>query len=421
MKSHREKYHLHKRESDMLSKIFWIAILIQTPCYGNDVTASKATCKIVKHHIIDTTKGSCGTGTAFAIKDDFILVVTAAHVVKDSSHITCSFLHGTYEAHLLNINHNVDIAVLWIKTKDVGKFTIAKFSSTLPNKDQTFYSYQHPGCSLRQIKRSGKFQHLSVANIAAGPGSSGSGVFHNGEIYAVLIRSNWTDRTIFVSLPQMYTFVSACCPTWALGGKPPKPTLNIKPATPTTEEKRFSRLEEVLKNLLAKKAPEAVPTLFDRFKSKIKSYAFGRAMEAVGISALGGHAGIAGLLISSVWFLARRRIKKRRSKSSDSNFNSLKEDLDAIKSRLQPKGGDPESGGNFPPQLPPRKIDEIYELHELGQIEGRDPYLDQAFGMFAEDEIQKRIDTEGMQELLSAIQERVNKAAPLSFLSDQKE
>ncbi len=408
----------------MVSKFFLITMLINGTCFaGDDDIASKSTCKITVYNIINKQKSHSGTGIVIAKHNDYILILTAFHVVNDSSFIVTSFLHGSYEAHVLSFNPHTDIAVLWIKTSDSGKFTVTPLSDTVPNKEQTFYSYQHPGGSLRQIKRTGKFSYLNIANIAAGPGSSGSGVCHKGELYAILIRSNWSDRTIFVSLPEIYSFLRYSAPPWAYGSKPLLPTNVVKPAVLTENEKTISKLEKLLKVLISAKKPVVIPPLKERLTSKAKSFVLGKLLERVGIPALDGlvigSTGFAGIGLTLFWYLIKRRIRKRREKKSSSN--TLDEDYEHVEKDL--RGGDPESGGKFLPQLPPRKIDELNELLELGQLEGRDPYLDQAFGMFAEDELNSLIDKGNIEALAlrDKIQSRINKVAPLSFNTENQE
>lgn len=135
-----------------------------------------------------------------------------------------------------------------------------------------------------------------------------------------------------------------------------------------------------------------------------------------------------GLGAWAIYKLFKRKIRKNNTLTDD--YNSLKRSADTLQKDF--KGGRESAEADRPrtlPQLPSRKVDEINQLLQLRKLEGRDSLLDAAFGMFAEDELQKRIKgieghkncKECAQEILRAIEDRIRQAAPLSYTSENVE
>ena len=130
------------------------------------------------------------------------------------------------------------------------------------------------------------------------------------------------------------------------------------------------------------------------------------------ISALLGAAGIAttGGTGVAIYYGAKglasiyRRRKRKRARPS-----SLADDLQEVLGR---------PAASFP-HIPGREVDEIGELLQLAQLEGFDPLMGSAFGLFAQDEI-TRILSDGTEEEKAAIRklrdrvtDRIHAAAPL--------
>jgi len=86
------------------------------------------------------------------------------------------------------------------------------------------------------------------------------------------------------------------------------------------------------------------------------------------------------------------------------------------------KGGGADAMSAPPRGAPARTVEELVELLRLRRLEGRDPLLDAAFGMFAQDELEAALEkvkgdaglTKVFEELQRNIRQRVDAAAPLA-------
>jgi len=92
------------------------------------------------------------------------------------------------------------------------------------------------------------------------------------------------------------------------------------------------------------------------------------------------------------------------------------------------KGGEPADANKFPNDrtpttaVPRRNVDELRQIVRHGQLDGHDPLLDAAFGMFVQDETESLlgdVDTPPetrtvIENLLRRVRDRVDRAAPLS-------
>jgi hypothetical protein len=150
-------------------------------------------------------------------------------------------------------------------------------------------------------------------------------------------------------------------------------------------------------------------------------------LTAFGVTTPFGMTGLGGLALTGIIWLVRRKIKKRFTpqpslntdvSSLQNQLNTLREDMGRIETGARPGDSFPE-----PAQLPTRRMDELNELLRLGRLEGRDPLLDAAFGMFAQDEIARSVDSadndaEAYRRLRVIVKDRIDSVAPLEIKSN---
>lgn len=99
--------------------------------------------------------------------------------------------------------------------------------------------------------------------------------------------------------------------------------------------------------------------------------------------------------------------------------NSLASDLTKVLTLLKSGGGQPTPTFPLPNGLqgvPTRDTTELHQLVQLGQLEGRDPLLDAAFGMFAQKELQTLADQGDAKAatMLAKLKDQMNRTAPLA-------
>lgn len=131
------------------------------------------------------------------------------------------------------------------------------------------------------------------------------------------------------------------------------------------------------------------------------------ALGAAGITATGGTLALAYGVSKGAAFLYRRR-KRRRP---DTKIKSLEDDLREVLGR---------KADSFPsPHIPGREVDEIGELLQLAELEGFDPLMGAAFGLFAQDEITRILsdgtpeEKQAIRKLRDTVTDRIHSAAPL--------
>ncbi len=131
------------------------------------------------------------------------------------------------------------------------------------------------------------------------------------------------------------------------------------------------------------------------------------ALGAAGIATTGGAGAAIYFGVKGAAALYRRR--KRRK--PDTKIRSLEEDLREVLGR---------KADSFPgPHIPGREVDEIGELLQLAELEGFDPLMGSAFGLFAQDEINRILsdgtteEKQAIRKLRDAVTDRIHSAAPL--------
>lgn len=130
--------------------------------------------------------------------------------------------------------------------------------------------------------------------------------------------------------------------------------------------------------------------------------------------------------------------QKTNNESCDCKSNSaqVQKSLDEIMRQLQERETKKQKGGQAhattfqdsqqaPPVVPKRNLDELSQVVQLSRLEGHDPLLDAAFGLFVRDETEALIERSDVssdvkkeiEDLLRRVRSRVDNAAPLSVKS----
>lgn len=157
---------------------------------------------------------------------------------------------------------------------------------------------------------------------------------------------------------------------------------------------------------------------------------------------------IAGFAFAGLLGLWRRRRQRRAAeRAAGGQAGSLREDVDAVLGRIgQPRQNGGQADAGLPPAgqpaaheasetssdddrpiIPPRATEELHQILQLRQVEGRDPLLDAAFGVFAQDEIDEALGAEGtgeceretLYQLQRRVRDRVDRAAPLMVTAEE--
>ena len=163
------------------------------------------------------------------------------------------------------------------------------------------------------------------------------------------------------------------------------------------------------------------------FASKaVKDYLIPAALGAAGIASTGG-TGVAVYYGGRALLGILRRRKKKKDPFADLDITdtnigpepdtqrTLKEEVEEVLGRTTAASGFPGT------RIPGRTVDEVGELLELAELEGFDPLMGAAYGLFMQDEVTKimqdtSISEDGqalIRQLVAKVTDRINSAAPL--------
>lgn len=177
---------------------------------GYQLSNSKSTCRIA----VDLGKGkSYGTGTLIAKNEKLALVITAHHLISGNPNpksIICDFQKGAYPATIVGRDESNDLLALLIYS---NSDMVATSISQSYSKSNKLSSFQHPNGNPQQLYQEGGDQGYSrkgdiILNFYSEPGASGSGIFQQDQLVAVLWGSNLGNRTsIATPLSKIQSFL----------------------------------------------------------------------------------------------------------------------------------------------------------------------------------------------------------------------
>jgi hypothetical protein len=178
--------------------------------------------------------------------------LTASHVIpEDVGGIEVSFNHGSFPAEFLKRDEKADLALIFIRTNDPKGFTIAPIGTTSVNAQQGYYIYGHPAGDIRQEQKIVHFKSYSELDKGVISGVSGSGVFHNGELFGVVIRSDYHKLTIVVPTHTIRGFVGQCTPWGCPVPQQPSPGQKLPPTLPPEPLPEELLAQQILERLEA--------------------------------------------------------------------------------------------------------------------------------------------------------------------------
>lgn len=332
-----------------------------------------------------------------------LLATPNESVVKINNGSGCAYQHTGKKTFIITDDSNVNSSQVTIVTPQ-GRFPAYLFKRHCNNITILVSDYYLPITPIStelndgivfNISHDGCYQHISQGSPLTIRGDPGSPIFQNNQLVGLIIKglpyyfakeSNQNNH----NNQQYKRFKDPYKPSPPDVPPPPKIEVPDSPGNVIPDFPEKKPPGGVIPNY-----PEPSTPIPETLKGKIFHFLFTKGLMALlgllGISnpITGGLVGGSLLTGLAGWLLSRF------GKKLFSKFFRKRGPI---------------------PQLPGREIGPLYEQLQLAKREGRDPLLDQAFGMFFQDEVDKCPDEkkECYQELYRKVLERVNASAPLN-------
>jgi S1-C subfamily serine protease len=204
--------------------VFVMLVIATTLLYAKELDKSDAKNSIVKIFTVSNTPSyttpwrsdtSKSTGSGCIIKDNMIL--TNAHVVTDATYLEV-LKHGQtkrYEAKVLYIAHNSDLALITVKDKSFFKGTKALKLGKLPQLQEEVTVYGFPtGGEMLSITKGviSRIEHQSYAHsyhsllaiqidAPVNPGNSGGPALSSGKVVGLVMQGRRRSQNIGYIIP----------------------------------------------------------------------------------------------------------------------------------------------------------------------------------------------------------------------------